>query len=211
VHISRLSASGRYVYTVGRDGLVTLIDLWFEKPTTVATIRMGSDARSVDTSKFKGYEDKYLIGGTYWPPQYSIMDGETLEPMKIVSTRGMTSDTNEYHPEPRVAAIVASHYHPEFLVNAKETGKIQMVDYTDLEEPQDDADRHRQVPARRRLRRHQALLPDGCQRVRQDRGGGHQDQQAGSHRGRGQDPAPRPRRQLQAPQVRPGVGDLGPG
>ena len=27
VHISRLSASGRYVYTVGRDGLVTLIDL----------------------------------------------------------------------------------------------------------------------------------------------------------------------------------------
>jgi nitrite reductase (NO-forming)/hydroxylamine reductase len=36
VHISRLSASGRYVYTVGRDGLVTLIDMWFEKPTTVA-------------------------------------------------------------------------------------------------------------------------------------------------------------------------------
>jgi nitrite reductase (NO-forming)/hydroxylamine reductase len=32
VHISRLSASGRYVYTVGRDGLVTLIDLWYESP-----------------------------------------------------------------------------------------------------------------------------------------------------------------------------------
>ncbi|MFZ1363854.1 MAG: cytochrome D1 domain-containing protein, partial [Brachymonas denitrificans] len=47
------------------------------------------------------------------------------------STRGMTVD-NEYHPEPRVAAIVASHYRPEFLVNAKETGKIYMVDYTDL-------------------------------------------------------------------------------
>jgi nitrite reductase (NO-forming) / hydroxylamine reductase len=132
VHISRLSASGRYVYTVGRDGLVTLIDMWFEKPTTVATIRMGSDARSVDTSKFKGFEDKYLIGGTYWPPQYSIMEGDTLKPLKIVSTRGMTVD-GEYHPEPRVASIVASHIKPEWVVNIKETGMILLVDYSDLD------------------------------------------------------------------------------
>jgi nitrite reductase (NO-forming) / hydroxylamine reductase len=131
VHISRLSASGRYVYTVGRDGLVTLIDMWFEKPTTVATIRMGSDARSVDTSKFKGYEDKYLIGGTYWPPQYSIMEGETLKPLKIVSTRGMTVD-GEYHPEPRVASIVSSQIKPEWVVNVKETGQILLVDYSDI-------------------------------------------------------------------------------
>lgn len=131
VHISRTSSSGRYIYTVGRDGLTTLIDLWFEKPTTVATIRMGSDARSVETSKFKGFEDKYLIGGTYWPPQYSIMEGETLKPLKIVSTRGMTVD-GEYHPEPRVASIVASHIKPEWVVNVKETGQIMLVDYSDL-------------------------------------------------------------------------------
>ncbi|CAP44402.1 cytochrome D1 domain-containing protein [Bordetella petrii] len=131
VHISRLSASGRYVYTVGRDGLTTIIDMWFEEPTTVATVRLGSDARSVDVSKFKGYEDKYLIGGTYWPPQYSIMDGETLEPIKIVSTRGQTVD-GEYHPEPRVASIVASLQKPEWVVNVKETGQILLVDYTDL-------------------------------------------------------------------------------
>ena len=62
----------------------------------------------METSKYKGYEDKYAIAGSYWPPQYVIMDGETLEPLKIVSTRGMTVDTKEYHPEPRVAAIVAS-------------------------------------------------------------------------------------------------------
>ena len=60
------------------------------------------------------------------------MDGPTLEPVKIVSTRGMTVDTQEYHPEPRVAAIVASHYHPEFVVNVKETGQVLMVDYSDL-------------------------------------------------------------------------------
>ena len=131
VHISRLSASGRYVYTVGRDGLVTLIDLWFEKPTTVATIKIGSDARSVDTSKFKGYEDKYLVGGTYWPPQYSVMEGDTLKPLKIVSTRGMTVD-GEYHPEPRVASIVSSHIKPEWVINVKETGMILLVDYSDI-------------------------------------------------------------------------------
>jgi nitrite reductase (NO-forming)/hydroxylamine reductase len=131
VHISRTSSSGRYIYTVGRDGLTTLIDLWFEKPTTVATIRMGSDARSVETSKFKGFEDKYLIGGTYWPPQFSIMEGETLKPLKIVSTRGMTVD-GEYHPEPRVASIVASHIKPEWVVNVKETGQIMLVDYSDI-------------------------------------------------------------------------------
>jgi nitrite reductase (NO-forming)/hydroxylamine reductase len=131
VHISRLSASGRYVYTVGRDGLVTLIDLWYEDPKTVATVKLGADARSVDTSKFKGYEDKYLIGGTYWPPQYSIMDGETLKPMKIVSTRGNTVD-GEYHPEPRVASIVSSMIKPEWVVNVKETGQIMLVDYSDI-------------------------------------------------------------------------------
>lgn len=131
VHISRLSASGRYVYTVGRDGLVNLIDLWFEEPKTVATVKMGSDARSVDTSKFKGFEDKYLVGGTYWPPQYSIMEGDTLKPLKIVSTRGMTVD-GEYHPEPRVASIVSSQIKPEWVINVKETGMILLVDYSDI-------------------------------------------------------------------------------
>ena len=87
----------------------------------------------METSKYKGYEDKYAIAGTYWPPQYTIMDGDTLKPRKIVATRGMTVDTQEYHPEPRVAAIVASHQHPEFIVNVKETGKILMVDYSDLD------------------------------------------------------------------------------
>jgi nitrite reductase (NO-forming)/hydroxylamine reductase len=131
VHISRMSASGRYVYTVGRDGLVTLIDMWFEKPTTVATVRLGSDARSVDVSKFKGFEDKYLVGGGYWPPQYSIMEGDTLKPLKVVSTRGMTVD-GEYHPEPRVASIVASQIKPEWVINVKETGQILLVDYSDI-------------------------------------------------------------------------------
>src|SRR5512135_2086481 len=132
VHISRLSSSGRYLYVIGRDAQINLIDLWMEHPANVAVIKVGLEARSVDTSKYKGYEDKYAIAGSYWPPQYTIMDGATLEPLKVVSTRGMTVDTQEYHPEPRVAAIVASHEHPEFIVNVKETGQILLVNYEDL-------------------------------------------------------------------------------
>jgi nitrite reductase (NO-forming) / hydroxylamine reductase len=132
VHISRSSHSGRYVYTIGRDAKVDMIDLYMDPPQVVATIKVGLEARSVETSKYKGYEDKIAIAGAYWPPQYVLMDGPTLEPKKIVSTRGMTVDTQEYHPEPRVAAIVASHQHPEFIVNVKETGKILLVDYSDM-------------------------------------------------------------------------------
>jgi nitrite reductase (NO-forming)/hydroxylamine reductase len=133
VHISRVSASGRYVFTIGRDALINMIDLYMDPPATVAQIRVGLEARSVETSKHKDYPDKYAIAGSYWPPQYVIMDGDTLEPLKIVSTRGMTVDTQEYHPEPRVAAIVASHEHPDFIVNVKETGHILLVDYSDIE------------------------------------------------------------------------------
>ena len=133
VHISRPSASGRYMYTIGRDAKIDMIDLWMDPPQLVAEIKIGLEARSVETSKYKGYEDKYAIAGAYWPPQYVIMDADTLEPLKIVSTRGMTVDTQEYHPEPRVAAIVASHEHPEFIVNVKETGKILLVNYEDPE------------------------------------------------------------------------------
>jgi nitrite reductase (NO-forming)/hydroxylamine reductase len=134
VHISRVSASGRYVFTIGRDAKVDMIDLWMNPPARVAEIKVGLEARSVETSKYKGYEDKYAVAGAYWPPQYVIMDGDTLEPLKIVSTRGMTVDTQEYHPEPRVAAIVASHEHPDFIINVKETGHILLVDYSNIDD-----------------------------------------------------------------------------
>ncbi|HQR59255.1 MAG TPA: cytochrome D1 domain-containing protein [Azonexus sp.] len=132
VHISRMSASGRYMFVIGRDAKINLIDLWMEKPDTVAEIKVGMEARSVESSKAKGWEDKYAIAGTYWPPQFVIMDGDTLKPRKIVSTRGMTVSGQDYHPEPRVAAIVASHFKPEFFVNVKETGMVYSVDYRDL-------------------------------------------------------------------------------
>ncbi len=136
VHILRSSASGRYFYSVGRDGKVNMIDLYTKKPKVVAEVKVCLDARSIDVSKYNGpkgnFVDKLAIVGCYWPPQLVIMNGETLEPIKIISTRSMTYDKNEYHPEPRVAAIVASHADSEWVVAIKETGLVWLVDYSDL-------------------------------------------------------------------------------
>jgi nitrite reductase (NO-forming) / hydroxylamine reductase len=139
VHISRSSATGRYAYVIGRDGRATLIDLWMEKPDKVAEVKTCYDARSIESSKYNGpegdFSDKYVVVGCYWPPHFVILDGQNLVPFKVVSTRSYTYDSEEYHPEPRVAAIVASHFKPEWIINVKETGQIWLVNYTDPNAP----------------------------------------------------------------------------
>jgi nitrite reductase (NO-forming) / hydroxylamine reductase len=136
VHITRMSASGRYAYVIGRDGRLSLIDLWMEVPEVVARVQTCFDARSVEVSKYTGntgdFRDRYAITGCYWPPHFAILDGQTLEPLKVVSTRSYTYDSGEYHPEPRVASILASHYKPEWIINIKETGQVWIVNYSDL-------------------------------------------------------------------------------
>jgi len=140
VHITRMSATGRYAYVIGRDGKLAMIDLWAEIPVKVAEVQVCYDARSVEVSKYVGPEgdftDKLAVVGCYWPPHFVILDGQTLEPMHIVSTRGYTVDTREYHPEPRVASIIASHFKPEWIINVKEIGQIWLVNYVDPYAPQ---------------------------------------------------------------------------
>lgn len=137
VHILRTSASGRYIYSVGRDGRITMIDTYFETPTIVAEVRGAFDARSVEVSKFKGYEDKYLVFGGYSPAHIAIMDAQTLEPISVTPTAGNACDgEKEYIEEARVASIVASHTDPVWICNIKERGMVDIVDYTDPKNPQ---------------------------------------------------------------------------
>ncbi|MCK5498033.1 MAG: c-type cytochrome, partial [Gammaproteobacteria bacterium] len=63
VHISRISSTGRYLFVIGRDARINLVDLWMESPDNVAEIKVGLEARSVESSKYKGFEDKYAIAG----------------------------------------------------------------------------------------------------------------------------------------------------
>ena len=130
VHILRSSSSGRYFYAIGRDGLVTLIDLWTTVPTIVANVKGCHDARSVEGSKAPGYEDTYLIEGCYWPPQYVVYDGLTLEPKQRVDV-SMIDVNGETLVESRVASIAASHSEPFWVTSLKEAGKVIVVDYSD--------------------------------------------------------------------------------
>ena len=137
-HILRSSHSGRYFYAIGRDGLLTLIDLWSKTPRVVATTRTCWDARSVDTSKAHGYEDKYAIVGCYTPFQYAIMDGETLEPLSITSVaKSRDWATGNPLPEVRVASIVAAYKEPFWVINLKESGWVYLIDYRNPRKPKE--------------------------------------------------------------------------
>lgn len=128
-HRARLSASGRYLYVICRDGTLTLIDLYSALPQRVAQTRVGLEARAVGVSRFAGYEDRYVLAGSYWPPHLVLLDGRTLEPIKLVSTRSRTRVNKRFHPEPRVTDVHGSYAHPEFIAHIKETGHTYLVPY----------------------------------------------------------------------------------
>jgi nitrite reductase (NO-forming)/hydroxylamine reductase len=134
-HITRSSKDGRYVYVIGRDGKASLIDLWMKEPKNVAEIRVCNDARSIETSKYEGFEGKYAVVGCYWPPSIVTLDGKTLEPIKQVATASYTYDEGVFAREARVAAIIANHHKPEWVINIKETGQVWLYDYTDVKNP----------------------------------------------------------------------------
>jgi len=120
---------GRFWYTIGRDGKVTKIDLW-QKPENmlVAETKMAYDARDIAVSG----DGKYVIAGGYWPAHFVIMDAVTLNPLKVVSTRGYNTK-GDFVNEARVAAIYTSPNESSFMVAVKELGQMWQVDYKDLD------------------------------------------------------------------------------
>jgi nitrite reductase (NO-forming)/hydroxylamine reductase len=120
---------GRFWYTMGRDGKMTKIDLWqTPEKMLVAESQIAYDARDVAVSG----DGKYVIGGGYWPPHFVILDAKTMEPLKVVSARGVNVD-GQYVNEARVAAIYDTPLAPTWLVNIKELGQTWQVDYTDID------------------------------------------------------------------------------
>jgi nitrite reductase (NO-forming)/hydroxylamine reductase len=120
---------GRFWYTMGRDGKMTKIDLWqTPEKMLVAESQIAYDARDVAVSG----DGKYVIGGGYWPPHFVILDASTMEPLKVVSARGVNVD-GKFVNEARVAAIYDTPLAPTWLVNIKELGQTWQVDYTDID------------------------------------------------------------------------------
>jgi nitrite reductase (NO-forming)/hydroxylamine reductase len=120
--------TGRFWYTMGRDGKMTKIDLW-QTPDKmlVAETQVAYDARDVAVSG----DGKYVIGGGYWPPHAVIVDAETMEPLKVISSRGVNID-GDYVEESRVAAIYDTPNESSWLVSMKELGQMWQVDYSDI-------------------------------------------------------------------------------
>ncbi len=120
---------GRFWYTMGRDGKMNKIDLW-QTPDKmlVAETKVAYDARDVAVTG----DGKYLFGGAYWPPHFVIVDAKTMNPLKVVSTRGVNVD-GEYVNESRVAAVYDTPNEKSVLVSLKELGQMWQVDYTDID------------------------------------------------------------------------------
>ena len=120
---------GRFWYIMGRDGMMTKVDLWqTPEKMKVAQVQVAYDARDVAVSG----DGKYVVGGGYWPPHFVIADAKTMEPLKVVSARGVNVD-GEYVNESRVAAVYDTPMAPTWLVSMKELGQMWQVDYSDLE------------------------------------------------------------------------------
>ena len=119
---------GRFWYTMGRDGKLTKIDLW-QTPDKmrVSEVQVAYDARDVAISG----DGKYVIGGGYWPPHFVIVDSATMNPLKVISTRGVNVD-GKYVNESRVAAIYTTPGESSFLVSTKELGQMWQGFYKDL-------------------------------------------------------------------------------
>ncbi len=127
--IDHVKTPGRFWYTQGRDGKINKIDLW-QTPDKmlIAETQIAYDARDVAISG----DGKYVVGGGYWPPHFVIVDALTMEPLKVVSTRGINVD-GEYVNESRVAAVYTTPNESTFLISAKELGQMWQVDYTDID------------------------------------------------------------------------------
>ena len=115
----------RWAYNMGRDGWVFKIDLYTLKP--VRKIRIGLDARSVAISD----DGKWLIAGNYMPASLVILNAETLDLVKYMSTKAADNEGNSV--ESRVATILDTSpdlVGPYFLVALKEAGQVWRIDWS---------------------------------------------------------------------------------
>jgi len=96
-------------------------------------VRVGYEARALAASRVEpasgASEHGFALAGAYWPPQLVLLDGQTLEPLRVLSTRSYAAGNGRYHPEPRVSDIAASPAHAEFISHIKETGHVYLFPY----------------------------------------------------------------------------------
>lgn len=121
-HDVRASASGRYLYVLNRDGRVALVDSWAKHPSIVAQVRGCFDARAIEVG---ARDDSAVIVGCYWPPQYAVFDGRTLEPKAVVP---LDTDAPARPADRRVGSIRAFPDGSRWALSLMDPGEVVIVD-----------------------------------------------------------------------------------
>ncbi len=178
VHISRTSASGRYVYVIGRDAKINMIDLWMEKPDNVAEIRTGPRGafrRHVQVQGLRGQvrHRRLLLAA-------AVRDHEGRHARAPQDRRHPRHDGGHAGVPPRAPRGRDRRLALQARVRGEREGDGQdpARELQGPRQPDHHRDRRGTVPTRRRMGRLQALLPRGREPVEQDRRGRREGRQA---------------------------------
>ncbi len=124
-HGYTFSPDGRYAYNLGRDGWLYKYDMFALKATK--RIRLGLNARGLAISD----NGEYLLAGMYQPAQMVVADAHTLEPLKVISTRGLTNPNGET-VNSRICGVNdvnSDKVGPYFLASLKEAGQLWRINW----------------------------------------------------------------------------------
>lgn len=107
-HVLERSPDGRYLYVLGRGGELSMLDLFSTRPTTVASVRVGFEARSMAITG-RGRNARLLVAAQT-PGQLLSLDPATLEPMFRVEIPGWrdASSTEQQGRGPRAVQIIGT-------------------------------------------------------------------------------------------------------
>ncbi len=120
----------RWVYNVGRDGWLFKIDLYSLQAVT--KVRVGLDSRGLAISD----DGRYVIVGNYIPATAVILDAKTLEPLKVIHTRGTNPDGEEVDSRVCITSDVSPDLvGPYFILALKEAGQMWRIDYSQPDFP----------------------------------------------------------------------------
>jgi DNA-binding beta-propeller fold protein YncE len=115
----------RWVYNIGRDGWLFKIDMYTLQATR--KIRVGIDSRGLAISD----DGQYLIAGNYIPNTAVILDAQTLEPLKLITTEGYDPDGQWVESRVAIVSDVApSLVGPYFIIALKEAGQVWRINFS---------------------------------------------------------------------------------
>lgn len=120
----------RWVYNVGRDGWLFKIDLYTLQPVT--KVRVGQDSRGLAISD----DGRYLLAGNFLPHTAVILDAATLDPLKVIETRGENHEGQEVGARVAITSDVSPEkVGPYFIIALKEAGQMWRIDYSQPDFP----------------------------------------------------------------------------